>query len=160
MGGYCAEGALKGATFANAVLQLHAGVGVFLHEVVVRRTDAAVSSWRNWLLEDPLVRPYLWLRSDMVLPSFSLGVIVPTNDPALIDEEFQKAWLPYFSRSARGHSSLSDFEGEVEGWLRTSDEVDSPTMSAKMLLDVVRKKSMTAGGEGREESQGPSCILV
>ena len=40
--------------------------------------------------------------------------------PSLIDKEFQKAWLPYFSRSARGHASLHDFEG----WLPTLNEVD------------------------------------
>ena len=46
-----------------------AEIGKFLHQVVVQRTNVAVSSWRKWLLEDPLVRPYRWLRSDTVLPS-------------------------------------------------------------------------------------------
>ena len=103
--------ALRGAAFANA------GIGVFLHEVVVRRADATVSSWRNW----PLVRPCRWLRSGMVLPSPFLrcdpalttdgsGIL---SDPALIDEQFRKAWLPYFSRSVRGLASFSDFQGEL-----------------------------------------------
>ena len=51
---------------------------MFLHGVVVRCTDVAVICWRNWLLEDPLVRSYRWSRSDMVLQSPFLKC-----DPAL-----------------------------------------------------------------------------
>ena len=57
--------ALRAAAFLNAVLELHAGEGSLLHKVVVRRTDCAVRGWRDWLLEDPLVRPYKWLRADI-----------------------------------------------------------------------------------------------
>ena len=73
---------LRGAAFANNVLELRAGIGVFLHRVVVRCTDVAVRSWKNWLLEDPLVRSYKWLRSDMVLHSPILKC-----DPALTPDD-------------------------------------------------------------------------
>ena len=63
----------------------------------------------------------------------------------MIGEEFQEAWIRYFSPAARGHASLSDFEGEVDGWLPDLNEVGLPTLSAGMLLDVAKKKSMTAG---------------
>ena len=36
--------------------------------VVVLRRDEAIWSWRSWLREDPLVRPYRWLRPDLVPP--------------------------------------------------------------------------------------------
>ena len=56
------------------------------------------------LREDPLSHPFQWLRPDMVPPSLFLqckphlapggsGVLA---NPARIDEEFRKAWLPYF----------------------------------------------------------------
>ena len=45
--------ALKGLAFADAVLHLHAGIGMFLHKVVVQRR-------RNWLFEEPVVRPQRW----------------------------------------------------------------------------------------------------
>ena len=120
---------LRAAAFVNAVLELHAGIGALLHKVVVRRTGAAVGSWRDWLLEDSLVRPHRWLTSDVVPPSHFLecdpaltpdGSGVPSG-PARIDEEFRKALLSYFSLSVREHAWLSDFEREVEGWLRLSE---------------------------------------
>ena len=76
----------------------------------MNRKDRAVQGWRAWLLEDPLVHPYKWLRLDLVLPSPFLqcdpgdtpdgsGVLA---DPALIDAKFREAWMPYFCRSGRG----------------------------------------------------------
>ena len=38
-------------------------------------------------------------------------------DRARIDEEFRKAWLPYFCRSGQRNTSLEEFNREVEGWL-------------------------------------------
>ena len=35
--------------------------------------------------------------------------------PARIDEEFRKAWLPYFCRSGQREASLEEFNEEVEG---------------------------------------------
>ena len=46
----------------------------------------------------------------------------------------------------QGHACLSDFEGEVGGWLPSSGEVHLPVISGDMLHEVVRKKGLTAGG--------------
>ena len=75
-----------------------------IHRVVVLRRDEAIRSWRIWFREDALVRLKRWLKPDVVHPvSFwqcdpglthgGSGVLA---DPAPIDEEFRKAWLPYF----------------------------------------------------------------
>ena len=40
----------------------------FIRGVVVHRRDTAIRGWRTWVLEDPLVHPYKWLRPDFVLP--------------------------------------------------------------------------------------------
>ena len=45
------------------------------------------------------------------------------SDPARIDEEFRKAWLPYFCRSGQREASLEEFDREVEGWLPLLPEV-------------------------------------
>ena len=76
---------------------------------MVYRRDEAIRGWRNWIREDPSVHPYRWLRPDLVPPAPFLqcepcltpggsGVL---SDPARIDEEFRKAWLPYFCRSGQ-----------------------------------------------------------
>ena len=73
--------------------------------------------------EDPLVHPYRWLRLDLVplapflqckphLTPHGSGVLA---DPATIDEEFRKAWLPYFCRSGQREVSLDEFNFEVNG---------------------------------------------
>ena len=57
--------------------------------------------------EDPLVHPYKWLRPDLVPPAPLLQcdpALTPGGSGVLadllrIDEELQKAWLPYFCRS-------------------------------------------------------------
>ena len=41
----------------------------FLHDIVVRRKDIAVREWKPWILEDPLVHSYRWLRPHLVPPS-------------------------------------------------------------------------------------------
>ena len=59
---------------------------------------------RNWIREDPCVHPYKWLRPDLVPPApflqckphLSSGGSGVLSDPSRIDEEFRKAWLPYF----------------------------------------------------------------
>ena len=76
--------------------------------------------------EDPLFHPYKWLRPDLVPPAPFLqckphltpggsGVLA---DPARIDEEFRKAWLPYFCRFGQREASLEEFDEEVEGGYR------------------------------------------
>ena len=72
-----------------------------------------------------MVHPYRWLRPDLVPPApflqceprFTPGGSGVLSDPARIDEEFRKAWLPYFCRSGHREASLEEFDREVEGWL-------------------------------------------
>ena len=70
----------------------------------------------------PMVHTYRWLRPDLVAPAPFLqckpdltpggsGVLA---DPARIDEEFRKAWLPYFCRSGQRETSLGEFALEVD----------------------------------------------
>ena len=67
-------------------------------------------------------------------------------DPARIDEEFRKAWLPYFCRSGQREASLEEFDVEVEGWLPLLPEVHLPCLTGQMLADVVvQRKGATAG---------------
>ena len=92
------------------VAALHLELDKFLQAVVRSRKDRAVQGWKAWLLEDPLVHPYRWLRPDLFPLSPFLqcdpgetpdgsGVLA---DPALIDAKFREAWMPYFCRSGRG----------------------------------------------------------
>ena len=67
-------------------------------------------------------------------------------DPLRIDEEFQKAWFPYFCRSGRRETNLEEFAHEVGGWLLVLPEVVLPRLSGCPLADVVRRKKVTAGG--------------
>ena len=60
-------------------------------------------------------------------------------DPLGIDEEFQKAWFPYFCRSGRRETNLEEFAHEVEGWLPVLPEVVLPRLSGSLLADVVRR---------------------
>ena len=66
-------------------------------------------------------------------------------DPARIDEEFRKAWLPFFCRSGQRDTSLEEFDLEVEGWLSLLPEVDLPRLTGQVLADVVQRKGATAG---------------
>ena len=111
--------------FHRVVSDVHHRLSDFIHAVVVHRRDEAIRGWRNWIREDPLVHPHKWLRPDLVPPAPFLqcqphltpggsGVLA---DPARIDEEFRKAWLPYFCRSGQRDTSLEEFDREVEGWL-------------------------------------------
>ena len=90
--------------FFLAASDVHRRLSTFIHQVVVHRRDEAVQGWRNWIREDPLVHPYRWLRPDLVPPApflqcepcLTSGGSGVLSDPARIDEEFRKAWLPYF----------------------------------------------------------------
>ena len=127
-----------------------------------------VTSFMLWLFADGMRRsgsgaigfvktprciPYRWLRPDLVPPAPFLqcqphltpggsGVL---SDPARIDEEFRKAWLPYFGRSGQRDPSLEEFDFEVEEWLPLLPEVSLPRLTGQMLADVVQRKSATAG---------------
>ena len=89
------------------VLGLHRRLSDFLHAVVVRRREELLFLvGGGWVREDPFVHPYKWLRPELVPPApfflqcdpaLTPGGCGVLADPALrIDEEFQKAWLPYF----------------------------------------------------------------
>ena len=100
-----------------------------------------------------MVHPCRWLRPDLVPPAPFLqcephltpdgsGVL---SDPVRIDEEFRKAWLPYFCRSGQRETSLDEFGFEVDGWLPLLPEVHLPRLTGQMLADVVHRKGVTAG---------------
>ena len=101
-----------------------------------------------------LVHPYKWLRPDLVPPAPFLQCkphLAPGGsgflaDRAEIDEEFRKAWLPYFCRSGQRDTSLEEFSFEVEGWLPSLPVFELPRLTGQMLADVVLRKSATAGG--------------
>ena len=142
--------------FRRVVGDLHRRLSDFIHGVVVHRRDEAIRVWRNWLREDPLVHPCKWLRPDLVPPAPFLqcqphltpghsGVVA---DPAKIDEEFRKAWLPYFCRSGQRDTSLEEFNLEVDGWLPLLPEVALPGLTGQMLADVVRRKGATGSLDG------------
>ena len=61
--------------FHEVVQVLHCRHSEFIHRVVVMVGDEAIRSCRNWLREDPLVRPYRWLRPDLVPPACSLSSV-------------------------------------------------------------------------------------
>ena len=86
--------------------------------------------------------PAPFLQCEPCLTPGGSGVL---SDPARIDEEFRKAWLPYFCRSAQRETSLEEFDCEVEGWLLLVPEVHLPRLTGQMLADVVHRKSVSAG---------------
>ena len=140
--------------FFDAAAGIHRRLGDFIHQVVVHRRDEAVRGWRFWIREDPFVRPYRWLRLDLVPPAPFLqcephrtpdgsGVL---SDPNQIDAEFRKAWLPYFCRSGQRETSLDEFGLEVDGWLPLLPEVHLLRLTGQMLADVVHRKGVSAGG--------------
>ena len=66
---------------------------------------------------NPSVHPYRWLRPDLVPPAPFLQCepcLTPVGSGVLanqarIDEEFRKAWLPFFCRSGQRETSLEEF---------------------------------------------------
>ena len=138
----------------RVVGDLHWRLSDFIHGVVVHRMDEAIRGWRNWLREEPLARPYRWLRPDLVPPAPFLhcdlhlthGGSGVRADPARVDEEFRKAWLPYFCRSGQRDTSLEEFDREVDGWLPILPEIHLPRLTGQVLADVERRKGATAGG--------------
>ena len=145
--------ALDIGAFFHAASDVHRRLSDFIHQVVVHPRDEAIRGWRNWIREDPSVHPYRWLRPDLVPPAPFLqcepcltpggsGVL---SDPARIDEEFRKAWLPYFCRSGQRETSLDEFSFAVDGWLPLLPEVHLHRLTGQMLADVVQRKGVTAG---------------
>ena len=127
---------LEVGDFHRVVSGVHRRLSDFIHAVVVHRRDEAIRGWRNWIREDPMVHPYRWLRPNLVPPTPFLlckphltpggsGVL---SDPAKIDEEFRKAWLPFFCRDGQREARLEEFDREVEGWLPLLPEVHSASI--------------------------------
>ena len=118
----------------------------------------------------PMVHPYKWLRPDLVPPApfqcqlqLTPGGSGVLADLARIDEEFRKAWLPYFCRSRQRDTSLEEFDHEVEGWLPLLPEVELPWLTGQMLTDVVDRKGATASsldGWGWRELKALPVFLV
>ena len=140
--------------FFDAAAGVHRRLCDFIHQVVVHRRDEAIREWRNWIREDLLVHPCSWLRPDLVplapflqcephLTTDGSGVL---SDPHTIDEEFRKAWLPFFCRSGQRETSLDEFGFEVDWWLPLLPEIHLPRLTGQMLADVVHRKGVTAGG--------------
>ena len=105
------------------------------------------------LEEDPFVYFYKWLRPDLIFPApflpfqphFTPGCSGVVADEGRIDEEFRKAWLPYFCRSGQRGTSLEELTREVEGWLPILPEFQLPRLTDQMLAVFVLRKSATAG---------------
>ena len=49
------------------------------------------------------------------------------------DEEFRKAWLPFFCRSGHREASLEEFDAEAEGWLLSLREISLPPLTGEDL---------------------------
>ena len=89
--------------FCETVAGSLAKITKFVLQVVLHRKEYAIRKWRTWVLEDPLVHSYRWLRPDNVPPAPFLscdtgesedgsGVLVNPHD---IDQHFQKAWMHF-----------------------------------------------------------------
>ena len=134
-------------------------IGCFLMFIIVsiisfmRLWFIAGMRLRNWIREDPVVHPKKWLPTALVHPApflqckplLSLGGSGVLADPARIDEQFRKAWLPYFCRSGQRDTSLEEFNREVDGWLPLLPEVNLLRLTGQVLADAVRRKGATAG---------------
>ena len=138
--------------FRRVAGELHRRLCEFVHRVVVHRRDEAFCGWRNWLRED--LKFTLTSGCGLTwcfLPLFSTSLILLRGgsgvlaDPAKIDEEFRKAWLPHICRSGQREASLEEFAVEVDGWLTLLPEISLPALTGEMLAEVVRREGVTAG---------------
>ena len=103
---------------------------------------------------------FFFLQCKPHLTSGGSGVLA---DPAGIDEEFRKAWLPYFSRYGQMEASLEGFAEDADGWLPLLQVISLLELTGEMLADVVRRKEATGGsldGLGLERNEGSSCDMV
>ena len=107
--------------------------------------------------EDPLVHPDKWLRPGksppgpflLCKPHLTPGGSGVLSDPARIDEEFRKAWIPYFCRSGQREAIFEKFAQEFEG----CPVVALAELTGEMLAEVFRGKGalqvVLMGGVGR-----------
>ena len=94
------------------------------------------------LASSDLVPPAPFLQCEPCHTPDGSGVL---SDPVRIDEEFRKAWLPYFCSSWQRETSLDEFSFEVDGWLPLLPEVHLPQLTGQIRADVVQRKGVTAG---------------
>ena len=73
-----------------------------------------------------MVPPAPFLQCKPHLTPGGSGVLA---DPARIDEELRKAWLPHFCRSGQRDTGLEEFNEEVDGWLPLLPEVSVPQLT-------------------------------
>ena len=128
-------------------------IAEFVQQVVLHRKDFAIRKWMSWVLEDPLVHPYRWLRPDDILPGPFLscdpkdtvdgsGVLV---EPSATDEHFRKAWMPFFCRGEKGSTDLDAFRRVAEDLTPLLDEIQLPPLAGELLYETIQKKKPTAG---------------
>ena len=139
--------------FYRWVFDSLAELNKFFRRVVVSRRDEGIRRWKRWLREDLSSRPYAWLRPDFVPPSPFLIVRDSQTQsshivvqPHLIDAEFRKAWMPYFSRFGHPEVSAVQFLGFVGQFLPQEDLLDLPRITGRDLQEVARAQKSTAGG--------------
>ena len=80
------------------------------------------------------------MQCDPALTPEGSGVLA---HPVRTDEEFRKAWLPYFCRSGQRETNFEEF---AQGWMPVLPEVSLPKLTGGLLADVVHRKGVTAGG--------------
>ena len=125
----------------------------FLKQVVVSRRDIGIRKWTRWLPEDSGSRPYAWLRPDFVPPSPFLVVKDPQTqssrilvEPRLIDAEFRKAWMPFFSRSGHPVVTPDQFLDFVGHLLPQEPYLELPRSSGRDLQELLGLKSLLLVG--------------
>ena len=78
-------------------------LNLFVSWVVIAKREAALMSWKRWLVEDLTSRPLRWLRPDLVPlapylvcpPDQTPGGTGVLVQPILIDAQFRKSWMPF-----------------------------------------------------------------
>ena len=126
----------------------------FISQVNSARGDAAILSWKMWLREGLSSRHYQWLRADLVPPAPYLvcdplqtpggsGILV---QPALIDAQFRKAWMPFFRRGEREPVTCHGFLAFVGSFLEQAPIINMPVLTAEDLHSTVFAKKATSGG--------------
>ena len=140
--------------FCDTIADIIARITELIQKVVQHRKESAIRSWRSWVLEDPLVHPYRWLRPDNVPPPAPFlscdpaesvdgsGVLVNPQD---IDRHFSKAWMPFFCRGHRGRTDLDAFRAVAEDLIPVVDEVQLPPLTGDMLYETVQSKKPSSG---------------
>ena len=113
------------------------GLPEFIHQVVVHRRDEGIRGLEGMAAgRIRLFTPHKWLRPDLVPlapflqcePHLTTGGSGVLADPARIDEEFRKAWLPQFFRSRQRKASLDEFaqeDGAFRGFVAFVDWEDA-----------------------------------